>query len=168
MDNFRKNVGFTIVELLVVIVVIAILAFIAVVAYSGVQLRAKNTQLLASFDAYDKALAMYYQTTGTYPEMNDIGPNSSMVACVGSGYQSSWFRIGHVSHAKRYCRREAKRTIWQCDGSVLAGSACSEWGNNIQWSKPWWWYCLRKRDALQWREKLCDGVRRETAVLREG
>ena len=52
--NKRWAPGFTIVELLVVIVVIAILAFIAVVAYSGVQLRAKNTQLLASFDAYDK------------------------------------------------------------------------------------------------------------------
>lgn len=43
---------------------------------------------------------MYYQTTGTYPEMNDIGPNSSMVACVGSGYQSS------VDFASDTCRTQ--------------------------------------------------------------
>lgn len=41
----RKSVsGFTIVELLIVIIVIAILATISVVAYNGVQQRAKFTQ----------------------------------------------------------------------------------------------------------------------------
>ena len=40
----QKRTGFTIVELLIVIVVIGILAAITIVAFNGIQTRAKNTQ----------------------------------------------------------------------------------------------------------------------------
>lgn len=40
----RKQNGFTIVELLIVIVVIGILAAIVIVAFNGVQTRAQNAQ----------------------------------------------------------------------------------------------------------------------------
>ena len=43
MSSMRKNVGFTIVELLIVIVVIGILAAITIVAYNGIQDRAKSS-----------------------------------------------------------------------------------------------------------------------------
>ncbi|MGB2786949.1 MAG: type II secretion system protein [Candidatus Saccharimonadaceae bacterium] len=41
-NNIKKDRGFTIVELLIVIVVIAILAAITIVAYNGIQNRAKT------------------------------------------------------------------------------------------------------------------------------
>jgi prepilin-type N-terminal cleavage/methylation domain-containing protein len=54
----RKDSGFTIVELLIVIVVIAILATISIVAYTGIQNRAKTSagnelasQVLKKFEA---------------------------------------------------------------------------------------------------------------------
>ena len=59
MQWASKQKGFTIVELLIVIVVIAILAAISVVAYSGIQNRAKNQQTIGAVTTYYKALASY-------------------------------------------------------------------------------------------------------------
>lgn len=59
--------GFTIVELLVVIVVIAVLASIAVVAYSGIQERAKVSSIHASLSDVNKTLQLHYAEKGAYP-----------------------------------------------------------------------------------------------------
>lgn len=59
--------GFTIVELLIVIVVIAILAAITIVAFNGVQSRARDAQRMADIKTIVKALELYKSTTGTYP-----------------------------------------------------------------------------------------------------
>lgn len=50
-----KQKGFTIVELLIVIVVIGILAAIVIVAYSGVQDRARTSKINADMQSLDKA-----------------------------------------------------------------------------------------------------------------
>lgn len=63
-----RNKGFTIVELLIVIVVIAILAAITIVAYTGIQERAKNTQMVSVVEAYTKGLKAYLvQNNDTMP-----------------------------------------------------------------------------------------------------
>ena len=68
--------GFTIVELLIVIVVIAILAAITIVAYNGIQNRAKNTQINAAVRGYVTALKAYaVENNGTFPSGNAcLGP----------------------------------------------------------------------------------------------
>jgi len=76
----QKKMGFTIVELLIVIVVIAILAAISVVAYNGIQQRARNTQILAGVDAYKKGIIQYMIVKGAQP----YGATSNI--CLGSGY----------------------------------------------------------------------------------
>lgn len=64
----NRKLGFTIVELLVVIVVIAILAAVSVVAYGGIQTRAENAKTLAGIDQFGKALQMYkVHNNGNYP-----------------------------------------------------------------------------------------------------
>lgn len=62
MKMWAKQSGFTIVELLIVIVVIAILAAITVVAYTGIQERAKDSQLATALNAYVKGTTLYYTT----------------------------------------------------------------------------------------------------------
>lgn len=59
--------GFTIVELLIVIVVIAILAAITIVAFNGVQARARDSQRQADVKAITKALELYYIDNGKFP-----------------------------------------------------------------------------------------------------
>lgn len=65
----RKNrqLGFTIVELLIVIVVIGILAAITIVAYNGIQKRASDTRRQSDIDIITKSLELYYIDNGRYP-----------------------------------------------------------------------------------------------------
>lgn len=67
--KLRKNTknGFTIVELLIVVVVIAILAAITIVAYNGIQTRAKDAQLVSAVNEYVKGIKAYQNTKGDIP-----------------------------------------------------------------------------------------------------
>ena len=59
--------GFTIVELLIVIVVIAILAAISIVAYRGIQDRARDAAIASKESQVRKKLAVYKVENETYP-----------------------------------------------------------------------------------------------------
>lgn len=59
--------GFTVVELLIVIVVIAILAAITVVAYTGIQERARYSAMRSDLSSINKAILLYYAENGQYP-----------------------------------------------------------------------------------------------------
>lgn len=63
----RSKHGFTIVELLIVIVVIAILAVITIVAFNGIQQRAKNTQRITAAKEWQKRITQYTVVNGKYP-----------------------------------------------------------------------------------------------------
>ena len=63
----KRQRGFTIVELLIVIVVIAILAAIIIVAYNGVQNRASDSRRLHDMQEIQSAIEAYKTTTGTFP-----------------------------------------------------------------------------------------------------
>lgn len=67
MKPWAKQKGFTIVELLIVIVVIGILAAITIVAYNGIQSRARDAQRKSDVATITKALELYYLDNGSYP-----------------------------------------------------------------------------------------------------
>ena len=87
-DKHKSRVGFTIVELLVVIVILAILATITVVAFKGVQDKANNASVDSAMDTYAKALQLYRTNNGRYPLPQDIpernaGQQGWYAMCVG-------------------------------------------------------------------------------------
>ena len=91
--------GFTIVELIVVIVVIAILASITVVAFNGIQGKAKSARLIAAVDAYTKIINMYMlDHNGDVPSTvsnPSPGVTEATFACLGYGYvETSAFSEG--------------------------------------------------------------------------
>lgn len=67
MNRQKQNSAFTIVELLIVIVVIAILASISIVAYNGIQQRARTTALQSDARMVRTQLELIKIDTGSYP-----------------------------------------------------------------------------------------------------
>lgn len=85
--------GFTIVELLIVIVVVAILAAIVIVAYNGVQMRARNDQTAAAVRAYRNAFLGYVGQNGQLPPTQNSGSNlclgHSVAQCSAEGVRAA-------------------------------------------------------------------------------
>lgn len=79
MIKTKKQAGFTIVELLIVIVIIGILAALVIVAYNGIQQRARNTARITSAKELQKLLSAYIAQEGKYPSITTN-------ACIGTGY----------------------------------------------------------------------------------
>jgi type IV pilus assembly protein PilA len=67
IKSIKKNSGFTIVELLIVIVIIGILAAITIVAYNGIQNRAKASAAQSSANVLQKKLEAYNAVKSSYP-----------------------------------------------------------------------------------------------------
>lgn len=76
INSMRKDRGFTIVELLIVIVVIAILAAITIVAYNGIQNRAKTSAGQSAANALMKKVEAFNTINSVYPSYCQLVTNS--------------------------------------------------------------------------------------------
>ena len=81
-----QRMGFTIVELLIVIVILAILAAISVVAYTGIQQRARDSAVQAEATGAKKKLEIYKATNGQYPDSSSLAA-AGVVDANGVTYQ---------------------------------------------------------------------------------
>ena len=93
LNNIKKQQGFTIVELLIVIVVIAILAAISIVAYNGIQSRSKTSagfslagQVVKKLEAYNSVNSAY-PTTKTQIQGTDVSKIDGLPATAVAGTQ---------------------------------------------------------------------------------
>jgi type II secretion system protein G len=83
----QKQKGFTIVELLIVIVVIGILAAITIVAYNGVQSRARDTLRIDGIGKIRDALELYRVDNGVYPTAINSGTTTTGNVYPGGGWE---------------------------------------------------------------------------------
>lgn len=68
----RKQSGFTIIELLIVIIVIGILALLVITTFAGVQQRARNTERETDIKAVHGQIEAYYSNEGHYPTLANL------------------------------------------------------------------------------------------------
>lgn len=93
-EAMRKTTsGFTLVELLIAIVVIAVLASISVVAYSGVQERARDTIREKDMALISQALEMYYIDNGRFPQITERAPGLGGGAISSSPFANTWAQL---------------------------------------------------------------------------
>jgi prepilin-type N-terminal cleavage/methylation domain-containing protein len=72
MYSLKKQKGFTIVELLIVIVVIGILATLVIVTFAGIQQKGRNSQRQTDINALQSHVEAYYAQKGNYPTLTDL------------------------------------------------------------------------------------------------
>jgi sugar lactone lactonase YvrE len=80
----KKSLGFTVVELAVVIVAIAILASIVIVAYNGIKEKALDASLKSDLDSASSTLEMDYKRLGSYPTTITAANNGGGLIATGN------------------------------------------------------------------------------------
>ena len=126
---YKTKSGFTIVELLIVIVVIAILAAISIVAYNGIQVRARDTDRASDISQIKKKIETYYAINSSYPSANDMQSstfransldiqNNSIVTPAGSTQTIAYCWPGNTNG---YCY-SGTTTAGDC---TAAGATCT-------------------------------------------
>lgn len=126
----KKQTGFTIVELLIVIVVIAILAAIAITAYTGVQNKARVSAVSSALSQATKKLATYAVDGNGYPtDLASVGiTNTSSVDyqySVNNSASPATYCITATSGSTSYKASSANTTPTSggCAGHGVGGTA---------------------------------------------
>lgn len=68
MSFIKRAKGFTLIELLVVIAIIGLLATMAVVSFGNARKKARDTKRITDIKQLQKAVEMYNEMNGQYPE----------------------------------------------------------------------------------------------------
>ncbi len=87
----KKQSGFTIVELLIVIVVIGILAGLVITTFNGIQQKARDTERETDVKALHSQLEAFWAQKGYYPSLADMN-NTTFVSTNMKGLSSDAFK----------------------------------------------------------------------------
>ncbi len=68
----KNKLGFTVIEIIVVIGIIAILTVIVFPSISNIRAKNRDTERVADIAAIQLALSLYYNKNGVYPEANNL------------------------------------------------------------------------------------------------
>jgi prepilin-type N-terminal cleavage/methylation domain-containing protein len=121
-----KQTGFTIVELLIVIVVIGILAAITIVAYNGVQQRARDAKMASTLQSAAKKAQVEYNLTGNYPATSALGASADIALTMTADTATETLCITGVGtgYTTKKVDQYGSITNGPCDGHSGGASYC--------------------------------------------
>lgn len=100
--QFQKRVlGFTMIELLVVVTIMIVLTTIGLVSYRGATQNARNGKRATDIESVRSALVLYRADTGSYPATSDF---SAMLSAIASYYSAATLNdpINEAPHVYTY------------------------------------------------------------------
>ena len=127
----RKQHGFTIVELLIVIVVIGILAALVITTFSGIQQKARDTERQTDIKALHGQMEAYAAQSGSYPtlaQLNDSTATTGFRAVSLKGLDAEAFKDPKWDATATACATAstlAGTVGAKCYGYVASPAACA-------------------------------------------
>jgi type IV pilus assembly protein PilA len=122
----KRNQGFTIVELLIVIVVIGILALLVITTYSGIQAKARNSKRQTDIQSLQTQLEAYFSQNGFYPSRTDMNGSAWLNTNMKSLDQSALTDPSNPTQSKTLLAAPAAKSysyaVTQSDGSTSCES----------------------------------------------
>ncbi len=128
MRQQNRHLGFTIVELLIVIVVIGILAAITIVAYNGIQGRARSAAQVSVLASAAKTANVSFTLNNTYPVSSALPTNSGVTLTIAGDTTNGTFCITATgtNYSAKNVTQNGTITDGPCDGQSGGASYCPE------------------------------------------
>ena len=127
MNMFKKNGGFTLVELIVVIAILAILAAVAVPAYSGYITKANEASDVTQLDAIKTAAVFAYTEKSVAAGSTPAAVNSIFVDDAAKKVYVNGSEVANEVNVAAYVTIVDFKSTTYANGAQWNGSTWSAW-----------------------------------------